>query len=75
VYYADAGFTRCTRRGKAPFPWSTNGYRLSLAEWEKARGGASDVRFPWTDYTNNISWTKANFYGSTLCSYDVSGGS
>jgi formylglycine-generating enzyme required for sulfatase activity len=52
--------------------WSASGYRLpSEAEWEKAaRGNLSGKHFPRGD---TISQSQANYYASSLWSYDLSG--
>jgi formylglycine-generating enzyme required for sulfatase activity len=56
--------------------WAVSGYRLATeAEWEKAaRGGVSGHRFPWSD-SDNIDWTRANYYAWPLSAggyaYDV----
>jgi len=77
VYYNDAGFTNIYMTGEVnPYvDWLANGYRLPTeAEWEKAaRGGITDLRFPWDDFTNKISHSKANYY-ALFNSYDLSAG-
>lgn len=76
-YYLDDSLTTIYRSGR-PFTlsnsfvnWRATGYRLPTeAEWEKAaRGGTSGLRFPWG---NLITHTNANYYSSTIYSYDVS---
>jgi formylglycine-generating enzyme len=80
VYFTDATLTNLYKTGSVdPYvDWSGNGYRLPTeAEWEKAaRGGISDTRFPWADYTNKVSHAKANYEGnSAILFYDLSYGS
>ena len=73
AYYTDPGFATVYRIGEVTVyaNGAANGYRLPTeAEWEKAaRGGVSDLRFPWG---NVISQTQANYYGvTTSYTYDL----
>ena len=77
AYYTDAALTTVYRDGRINLEndrvkWDT-GYRLPTeAEWEKAaRGGAAGSRFPWSD-TDEISHSRANYWGSEMFSYDTS---
>lgn len=77
VYYTSAEQTNVYRTGRVNLSnyhvrWAADGWRLPTeAEWERAvRGGTSGQRFSWG---NTISHSNANYYATTIYSYDLGG--